>query len=472
MQRKCIWTLVILSLVLMSAGCKDASEPDKSQAPDQAKPKLKVFDVATYGGKADGQTDNSPAISKAIAAAAEAGGGRILIPAAEKPYIITDSIALQSNNLHVMGTGATVYLKDGSATGRTTQENMLHLVKIRGTKEAPIENISVVGLTIDANYWGQTGNTAAWQASAKIAGITRGIKVDHARNVLIDKVAIKRSFVGMTFGLGSHNCEARDVKVTQFHHDAFGVTPDRTDGGASNISFIRCVASDSLNGRNGGLPGTRVKGWEIEEGAHDVKLVDCAVRDTSANGFYVRPHWTRASMKYHTKNIEFIRCRVERAGKAAFMAKGFNHLQKVVNVKFIDCYSDTGYFLSVMNTENIVISGGHFGSLTLGYYPDIADDHHFPDGGWPWTYHYLPIRSITVENVTIAGDVRINAAPGNDAAEDYTPEIVFNKLAIKGDIYIVGSKSVVKMSDSTVAGTEYVMTTEEYLEKIIKPAKP
>jgi len=69
-------------------------------------------------------------------------------------------------------------------------------------------------LTIDANYWGQTDGTATWQASAKIAGVTRGIQVGHAQKVLIDDVAIKRSFVGMTFGLGSHNDEAKDVKVT------------------------------------------------------------------------------------------------------------------------------------------------------------------------------------------------------------------------------------------------------------------
>ncbi len=429
------------------------------------------FDVTAYGAKADGQNDCTAAIRQAIAAAAEAGGGKILIPPAEKPYLISDSIELNADNLQLVGTGATVYLKDGSAVGRTTSETMLHIVKINGTAEKPIENISVAGLTIDANYWGQTDGTAAWQASAKIAGVTRGIQVGYAHKVLIDKVAIKRSFVGMTFGLGSHNCEARDVKVTQFHHDGFGVTPERVDGGASNITFRRCLVADSRHGRNGGPPGHRVKGWEIEEGAHGVKAIDCAVRNTDAHGFFVRPHWSRRGT-YDTRNIELIRCRVENAGKAAFMVKGFNHQQRVVNVKFIDCHTDTGNFQIMMSPENVLVSGGHFGSMTIGFYLDIADDHHFPDGPWDWTYNFLPVRSVVVENVTVAGDIRINAIQGNDAADDYMPDISLNKVTVKSDLYTVGSASLVKMVDCSVEGSQIVMTSKEYLENIIKPAKP
>ena len=453
-ERKGICTLVIMSLASISAETGSG-----------------VFDVTDYGAKADGQSDCTAAIRKAIAGAAQAGGGKILIPPAEKPYLISDSIELHADNLHLVGTGATVYLKNGSAVGRTDAETMLHIIKINGTKDDPVDNISVAGLTIDANYWGQTDGTAAWQASAKIAGVTRGIQVGHAHKVLIDNVAIKRSFVGMTFGLGSHNCEARDVKVTQFHHDGFGVTPERVDGGASNITFLRCLVADSLHGRNGGLPGHRVKGWEIEEGAHNVKVIDCVVRNTDAHGFFVRPHWSRKG-KYDTKNIELIRCRVENAGKAAFMIKGFNHQQRVMNVKIIDCYSDTGTFQIMMNPDNVLVSGGHFGSMTIGFYLDIADDHHFPDGPWDWTYNFLPVRSLIVENVTVAGDIRINAIQGNDAANDYTPDISLNKVTVKSDLYTVGSESLVKMIDCSIKGTHYLKTAEDYLENTIKPAKP
>ena len=30
---------------------------------------------------------------------------------------------------------------------------MLHVIKVTGTRDDPIENVSVAGLTIDVNYW-------------------------------------------------------------------------------------------------------------------------------------------------------------------------------------------------------------------------------------------------------------------------------------------------------------------------------
>jgi len=429
-----------------------------------------LFDVTQHGALADGTSDCTAAIAETIEAAARAGGGTILIPPAEKPYMISDSINLHSDNLHLSGAGATVYLKNGSAVGRTSSDKLLHIIKIQGTPDDPVENVSVVGLTVDANYWGQTNDTSAWQASAKIAGTTRGVYVEHARHVLVDQVQIKRSFVGMTFGLGSHDCEARDVQVTQFHHDGFGVTPKRIDRGASRITFLRCIVADSAHGRNGGLPGARVKGWEIEEGAQDVKVIDCAVRDTDAHGFFVRPHWSRKG-RYDTKNIQLIRCRVENAGRYAFMVKGFNHQQRVADVKFIDCHTDTGNIQIMMGPDNVLVSGGHYGSMTIGFYTDIADAHHFPDGSWDWTYKFLPVRSAVVANATVAGDVRINATKGHDAANDYTPDIILHDVTVGGDLFIVGTKSWTSEVGGSVKGTRHVMTAEDYLEKVIKPAE-
>jgi len=149
---------------------------------------------------------------------------------------------------------------------------------------------------------------------------------------------------------------------------------------------------------------------------------------------------------------------VENAGEAAFMIKGFNHQKRVMNVKCIDCYSDTGTFQIMMTPDNVLVSGGHFGSMTLGFYLDIADDHHFPDGPWDWTYNFLPVRSIIVENVTVAGDIRINASQDNDAANDYTPEISLNKVTVKSDLYTVGSANLVKMVDCSIKGTHYLKT--------------
>jgi polygalacturonase len=46
-----------------------------------------VFVATAYGAVADGQTDNAPAIQKAIAAALKAGGGNVVVPAGAQPYL-------------------------------------------------------------------------------------------------------------------------------------------------------------------------------------------------------------------------------------------------------------------------------------------------------------------------------------------------------------------------------------------------
>ena len=57
------------------------------------------FVITKYGAVADGQTDCTAAIAKAIAACAAAGGGHVVVPAGE---FFTGPIHLQSNvDLHL-----------------------------------------------------------------------------------------------------------------------------------------------------------------------------------------------------------------------------------------------------------------------------------------------------------------------------------------------------------------------------------
>jgi len=62
------------------------------------------FDITQFGAVADGQTDASAAISKAMAACVAAGGGRVVVPAGE---FLTGPIHLQSNvELHLAATNS------------------------------------------------------------------------------------------------------------------------------------------------------------------------------------------------------------------------------------------------------------------------------------------------------------------------------------------------------------------------------
>ena len=450
---------VILSLVIIGATAVNGAAGRSMLQRD--------FDVTTFGARADGTHDNSPAIERALAAAEAAGGGRVVLPPAAQPYLITDSIRIQASRIHLHGEGATVLLKDGAATGRTSDEDMLHIVRIQGTPERPIEHVTLTGLAIDANYWGQMDNPSIWQKAAAQAGIIRGIKVNHARHVRVRDVTIDRPFVGMTFGLGSHHCEAENVKVTRFHHDGFGVTPEFVGGGASHIIYRNCVAADSPNGSRGGLPGNRIKGWEVEEGAQHVQLIDCVVRDTSANGFYIRPHG--APHPFRTGHIQLTRCRVENAGLNAFAVFGYKHEQPVSHVRLVDCVARHGTLAVYLNPDHVSVSGGHFGQVTVGFYRDYDDPHHLVDGPRKDLFSALPVRSADLEDVEVDGDVRINTRTGHDGVVEYRPRISLSRLKVAGDVHVVGppeNKPRVEIDDSSVAGSIHHVTTHQYFQPL------
>jgi polygalacturonase len=69
-----------------------------------------VFDIAAFGAKGDGKTQNRAAINKAIEAAAEAGGGTVDFPAGTW---VTGSLRLRSN--------VTLRLEPGSVIEASTE---------------------------------------------------------------------------------------------------------------------------------------------------------------------------------------------------------------------------------------------------------------------------------------------------------------------------------------------------------------
>jgi polygalacturonase len=76
-----------------------------------------MFDVRTYGATGDGKTIDSPAINKAIDAAAAAGGGTVIFPAG---VYMSFSIRLKSKvNLHITQ-GATIIAAESPKPGETT----------------------------------------------------------------------------------------------------------------------------------------------------------------------------------------------------------------------------------------------------------------------------------------------------------------------------------------------------------------
>src|ERR1700678_3789705 len=79
-----------------------------------------LFDIRTYGAVGDGKTVDTPAINKAIEAAAAAGGGTVLFPAATW---LCFSIRLKSHVALHLAQGATVLAADSPLQDATTGYN-------------------------------------------------------------------------------------------------------------------------------------------------------------------------------------------------------------------------------------------------------------------------------------------------------------------------------------------------------------
>ena len=96
-RQHAFFTLVLLALTLLFASSRTGFSADASSVPG--------YNVKNFGATGDGKTLDSPAINKAIEAAAEAGGGMVYLPPGT---YLSGSIRLKSNiRLHIEA-GATI----------------------------------------------------------------------------------------------------------------------------------------------------------------------------------------------------------------------------------------------------------------------------------------------------------------------------------------------------------------------------
>ncbi|MDP7011506.1 MAG: glycosyl hydrolase family 28-related protein [Verrucomicrobiota bacterium] len=360
-------------------------------AADKAKPP-QVVNVRDFGAQADGKSDDAPAIQRAIEQVAKTGG-RVSLPAAPKPYIIRTSLVISADNIELYGPGATIKLADETSGGK-----IIDCIIIEGTEKKPVSGVRIHGLTIDANYWKQTGSANP-----------RGIDSDWATKLVIEKVTIKRPFVGLTFGLGVTHSEARDCTVNQWHNDAFDVSGDAKTGSTHHIRFIRCLARKSPNETDGGLAGRRNNAWEIEDGCNDVELVDCVVEDAGGTGFGVRNHgWPHAVA---TRRISFTRCRTKNV-RSGWVVRGTDHQVTVSGVKLIKCQTDAVGSTFTQGVGGIEITDSSFtGLLLLGMRGTQAAELEIAD---------RPARDVIISNTSI-GRFKANLKPGNNGKMDYQP---------------------------------------------------
>ena len=383
---------VLAAIALLAATARAAQAADIS--------------VLDFGAVADGKTDCADAIAKALAAAGKAGGGRVILPAAKQPYLVGRTVRVAQSNVEFLGQGATLKMADTAIA--SSKSHALHL---SGSKTAPIRNVTVRGLTVDANFWNQK-NTVPRTRRGKTVQVflkPRGILVEYAQNALLDKVHVRRAWVSLAFGRGVVNGEARDCTVSQWHNDGFDAAQ-----AARDIRFTRCKAFSARHGANGGLSGRRDGAWEIEEGVRDVTMTDCVVEGTDAIGFKLRSHNTVTV----NRNVRFIRCKVLPPSTTGWLILGRDHDTRTVGALLEECET-AGGVLCANGAEDVTIKGGRFGSVTLR---------------WP--------RSAVVEGARM-GQVNIWAEETSDGKEAFRPKITLKNVQVSDVPLIIGDKSMV-----------------------------
>jgi len=309
----------------------------------------RVYNVMLYGAKGDGRSDDAPAIQAAIDEAAADGGGRVVLPPSQEPYLIRSGLKIHSSDIELYGPLATIRFADRAMKGE-----IIDCIEIRGEPGRPIRNVTVRGLTVDANYWNQPGSYNP-----------RGIDSDDATNVLIDRVTITRAFVGLSFGKGVSHSEARDCLITLWHNDAYNASGDGVSGSCHDIRFVRCRAVNSPGEGQGGLPGNRNNAWEIEDGTRAVTLVDCVVADCGGNGFAVRNHgsWDEP---VDGRDTTLIRCHARNVARAGFFAQSAGSRITVTGLHLEDCTSDS-VVRFVKGVRDLTMVRCRFtGSVTIG----------------------------------------------------------------------------------------------------------
>lgn len=114
-RHKTRWLFLVVVLAGVSLSLSHTGQSEEANRHSPRVDMASMFDVRKFGTRGDGKTLDSPAINRAIDAAAAAGGGTVFFPAGN---YLSVSIHLKSNISLYLDQGATIIAAETSASAR------------------------------------------------------------------------------------------------------------------------------------------------------------------------------------------------------------------------------------------------------------------------------------------------------------------------------------------------------------------
>jgi len=324
-----------------------------------------VYNVRDYGAKADGITNDAPAINKAIDACNAAGGGTVFVPTG---IYGSGSIRLKSNVTLALDKGAVLKALHGVMNPWEPNPNDKGLMDsayyhwqaslIWGEN---LRNVRIFGPgTLDGAALTRSSKVKKGMGDKGIAlKLCKNIEIRNlniregghyailatgCEDMLIDNVTIKTSRDGINLS------QCKDVQVVHCHIDAVRYQDGYPAGGddaiklGSDLSLGKALPSENITVRN----------CFLASGCNTLQF------GTETIGSF--------------KNIRFENIRIMRAGKAG---------------------------ISITSNDGSVIDGIHYKDITMEktfvpIFMKVSDVARVPEG----TYKRGVIRNVTFENIT------------------------------------------------------------------------
>lgn len=402
------------------------------------------FKITDFGAVGDGKTDCTEAFKKAIAAANQAGGGRVVVPA---ETFLTGPIHLKSD--------VNLYVSEGAVVKFSTDPN--HYMPVVYTRFEGVEvmnfspllyayeqkNIAVTGKGIldgqasNENWWGRRSaqgrnvnasremGEAGVPVEERIFGLGKELRPNmiqpyKCKNILIEGVTFKNSPMWHIHPVLSKNITVRNVRVIGHGPNNDGCNPESCKDvlieGCYFDTGDDCIAIKSgrnNDGRRVNVPSENiiVRNCEMKDG-HGGVVIDSEMTGGAMNVFAENckmdsPNLDRA-LRIKTNSVrggtvENVYMRNVTIGEVA---------EAVLKINFFYGEGDKGKFTPTVrniNMENVTSKKSRYALSINGYERSPITDVTLKNCTFDNVEReskLVGIKNLTLENVKINGEVQ------------------------------------------------------------------